>query len=163
MALNIATRKPFSGNAAPAAGTGPQRHSLRSSEPPRHESFREQTAANPSAGNELPGFSAKLDEGDVQLLCALAAMQVRYGRPEEAAGYLMALRRRDPGNLQVLRLLAQVLLRMRRHEEADRILDEIDRLGGSAFMPLWRAVVRLRLDRLVEAREWFRRFVTMRG
>ena len=98
------------------------------------------------------------------MLCALAALQLRYGKPQEAAGYLMALRRIQPRNCQVLRLLAICLMKLGRWQEAELILDELDAAspGAERSLALWRSLIRFRTGRLAEARDWFHKFIGWR-
>ena len=102
----------------------------------------------------------ELEAADVRLLCAIAATQLRYGRPEEAAGYLMGLRRLQPHDPQVLRLLALSLMKLRRWEQAAQLLDELDHAApGERLLALWRSLIGLRTGRIAEARDWFQRFI----
>jgi predicted Zn-dependent protease len=147
MALNFATRTaaPAQRNVPPAA---PQ----------------PAPAAQPVRDIAPAPVPLALEAEDFRLLCALAAMQLRYGKPQEAAGYLMALRRIQPRNAQVLRLLAIALMKLGRWQEAELILDELDSAspGGERSLPLWRSLIRFRTNRLAEAREWFHKFIGWR-
>ncbi len=109
-------------------------------------------------------FRLRLKRKISACLCALAALQLRYGKPQEAAGYLMALRRMQPRNPQVLRLLAISLMKLGRWQEAELILDELDAAspGSERSLPLWRSLIRFRTNRLAEAREWFHKFIGWR-
>jgi predicted Zn-dependent protease len=137
--------------------------------PARHNPPAEPVAVRPAlAARPAPAATAyaplSLEAEDFRLLCALAALQLRYGKPQEAAGYLMALRRMQPRNQQVLRLLAISLMKLERWPEAEQILDELDAAnpGAERALPLWRSLIRFRTNRLAEAREWFHKFIGWR-
>jgi predicted Zn-dependent protease len=144
MALTFASRPAATTNPSPAAAPQPPSRPVRETAP-----------AN---------IPLALEAEDFRLLCALAALQLRYGKPQEAAGYLMALRRMQPRNGQVLRLLAISLMKLGRWQEAELILDELDAAnpGSERSLPLWRSLIRFRTNRLAEARDWFHKFIGWR-
>jgi Flp pilus assembly protein TadD len=120
-------------------------------------------AARPVRDNAPAYVPLALEAEDFRLLCALAALQLRYGKPQEAAGYLMALRRLQPRNGQVLRLLAISLMKLGRWQEAETILDELDAASpGERSLPLWRSLIRFNTNRFAEARDWFHKFIGWR-
>ncbi|MEM7425497.1 MAG: tetratricopeptide repeat protein [Pseudomonadota bacterium] len=104
--------------------------------------------------------SMRLSSADAETLCALAAMQIRYGKPHEAVPYLLAVRKHQPGHAQAIRLLAVTLMKLNRWAEAQSMLDELDRVDPrpGPLRALYRALTEFKQARLDNARAWFTRF-----
>ncbi len=106
-----------------------------------------------------------LSQGDQQTLMALAAVQIRYGRPAEAVPYLTMIRKLNPENAEASRILALALIKLEHWDQAEIILDELDALNvngadnpTSGIMMLYRSLVSFRKNRFDEAKSWFSRF-----
>ncbi len=102
---------------------------------------------------------------DQQMLCALSAMQVRYGRSAEAIPYLMMIRKINPKNLECTRLLALAFMRLNRWQEAEAMVEELDYLqkansgnviGGLVL--LYRSLVSFKTNKIADAKSWFGKF-----
>ncbi|MEZ5792452.1 MAG: tetratricopeptide repeat protein [Nitratireductor sp.] len=129
-------------------------------------------AQSAPAGNRYPAqhsVSASRPRGlyqseDMDMARSLSALHIRYGRPHEAIPYLMVIRRERPGDVEATRLLALAFLKLERWDEADRLLAELDASanGPGRFHALWRSLILFRKNRLLEARDWFRKFVSSR-
>ena len=102
---------------------------------------------------------------DIELVCALASMQLKYGKPQEAFAYLAALRKFHPENRQVARLLVVVLMRLNRWAEADEVLRELEASGqrGGAIYLIYRSLIEFRSNRVAQARHWFNQYVLRRA
>lgn len=102
-----------------------------------------------------------LREEDCETLSALAAIQIKYGRPAEAIPYLMMLRRNNPADAEVARLLALALMKMGHWQQAEIIMDDLH--GGpttntsSSFL-LLRSIAAFKQRKLDAARTWLQRF-----
>lgn len=124
-----------------------------------------ETATN-STQNINPALKEiPLTWSDQQMLCALSAMQVRYGRSAEAIPYLMMIRKINPGNLECIRLLALAFMRLNRWQEAEAMVEELDYLqkansgnviGGLVL--LYRSLVSFKTNKIAEAKSWFGKF-----
>lgn len=115
--------------------------------------------ANPTL-QEIP-----LTWTDQQMLCALSAMQIRYGRPNEAIPYLMMIRKINPKNLECCRLLALAFMRLQRWHEADAMIAEYEYLQQSTqssamdgVIMLYRSLVAFKTNRITDAKNWFGKF-----
>lgn len=100
-----------------------------------------------------------------QMLCALSAMQIRYGRPSEAIPYLMMVRKINPKNVEAARLLALSFMRLERWQEADSMVEEYDFLQKSngtgvvdGLVLLYRSLVSFKSNRIADAKSWFGKF-----
>jgi hypothetical protein len=95
---------------------------------------------------------------DVELLCALSALQILYGRPEEAAAYLMMVREAAPENTDALRLLASSFIKLPRGQEASCLIDELEARQSkpNRISILLRAIVEFKLLRKNNALDAFR-------
>jgi len=116
-------------------------------------------AANPSL-REIP-----LTWSDQQMLCAMSAMQIRYGRPAEAIPYLMMIRKINPKNVECARLLALSFMRLERWQEAEIMVEEYDTLQKSqrtgvvdGLVLLYRSLVSYKTSKIAEAKSWFGKF-----
>ncbi len=107
-----------------------------------------------------PAGDRKLSEDDIEFLTSLAAMQVKYGQPQEAVAYLMQLRKVRPGNETVLRLLVIALMKLDCWPQAAAIIDEIDAQssGFSRIHYLLRAITKIRFSDLFGAKEQFAKY-----
>lgn len=112
------------------------------------------------AKREIP-----LSWSDQQMMCALSAMQIRYGRPAEAIPYLMMIRKINPKNLEATRLLALSFMRLQRWNEADAMVEELDYLQKSSstgvadgLILLYRSLVSFKSNRVADAKSWFGKF-----
>ena len=99
-------------------------------------------------------------------LCGLAALQIRYGKSQEAIAYLMMIRRENPTNKSAMRLLIVALMNLERWDEANQILDELgdtqnDNPILNRLSALYRSVIALRTARFADAKAWFKRFRTL--
>ena len=106
-----------------------------------------------------------LSQADQQTLMALAAVQIRYGRPAEAVPYLTMIRKLNPENAEANRILALALIKLEHWDQAEIILDELDALNASGsdnsssgIMMLYRSLVSFRKGSFEEAKSWFARF-----
>lgn len=115
--------------------------------------------ANPAL-KEIP-----LTWSDQQMLCALSAMQIRYGRANEAIAYLMMIRKINPKNVECSRLLALAFMRLNRWAEAEAMVEEYDYLqkGNSngpldGIVLLYRSLVSFKTNRIADAKAWFGKF-----
>jgi len=102
---------------------------------------------------------------DQQMLCALSAMQIRYGRANEAIPYLMMIRKINPKNVECARLLALAFMRLQRWAEAEAMVEEYDYLqkanSGKALdgiVLLYRSLVSFKTNRIADAKAWFGKF-----
>lgn len=102
---------------------------------------------------------------DQQMLCALSAMQIRYGRANEAIAYLMMIRKINPKNVECSRLLALAFMRLNRWAEAEAMVEEYDYLqkGNSngpidGIVLLYRSLVSFKTNRIADAKAWFGKF-----
>ncbi len=102
---------------------------------------------------------------DQQMLCALSAMQIRYGRAAEAIPYLMMIRKINPKNIECCRLLAVAFMRLKRWHEAEAMVEEYDHLQktnqGSALngvVLLYRSIVSFKTNKIADAKSWFGKF-----
>lgn len=148
-----ASGKTVSGPAgAPSAFAGG-----RPAQPQRNAVAAPAVTAAATADTAAARGPAALAERDIDLLASLAAMQIRYGRPEEAIAYLMGLRRMRPGNGKILRLTALALMKLGRWDEAEILLGELEEAqgGSSRVSALWRALILLKRNRFADARQWF--------
>lgn len=100
-----------------------------------------------------------------QMMCALSAMQIRYGRPAEAVPYLMMVRKINPQNVEATRLLALSFMRLGRWQEADTMVEEYDHLQKSSgsgvvngLVLLYRSLVSFKTSRISDAKAWFGKF-----
>lgn len=114
-----------------------------------------------SDAHERSAGPAILKEEDCETLTALAAVQIKYGRPQEAVPYLMMLRRNDPANPEVARLLALALMKMGHWQQAEIIMDDLH--GAPAETPspvlmLYRSIAAFKQRKLDAARDWLQRF-----
>jgi len=114
---------------------------------------------NPSL-REIP-----LSWSDQQMLCAMSAMQIRYGRPAEAIPYLMMIRKINPKNVECARLLALSFMRLGRWQEAETMVEEYDFLQKSqqtgvvdGLVLLYRSLISYKTSKIAEARSWFGKF-----
>lgn len=110
--------------------------------------------------NDIP-----LTWSDQQMLCALSAMQIRYGRPAEAIPYLMMIRKINPSNIEATRLLSLSFMRMQRWHEAEAMIEELDFLqqstsGGAVngLVLLYRSLVSYKTNKIADAKAWFGKF-----
>lgn len=117
MAIAFGTGRAVTGGGASAGamapGLIPARRQLMAGAP---------DVSQPQVAARLTGTGAAqtvFSTSDIELVCALASMQVKYGKPQEAFAYLAALRKFHPENRQVARLLVVVLMRLNRWPEAD--------------------------------------------
>ncbi|MEO0327121.1 MAG: tetratricopeptide repeat protein [Pseudomonadota bacterium] len=120
----------------------------------------------------LQSSRPKLDVAERETLLALAAVQIRYGRPAEAVPYLMMVRKTNPEDINAARLLARALMKLGRWEQADFILQEIEAHSentndeaASGFTYLYRSIIAMKVRKLSDARAWldkFRNFMTRR-
>lgn len=106
-----------------------------------------------------------LSDDDQMMLCALSAMQIRYGRPAEAISYLMMVRKVNPENTEAIRLLALTFMRLKRWNEAEVMLAELETLqeadgslASNGMIYLYKSVVSLKTRGLTEARSFFNKF-----
>ena len=104
---------------------------------------------------------------DQQMLCALSAMQVRYGRSAEAIPYLMMIRKINPRNVECSRLLALAFMRLNRWQEAEAMIEELDYLqkadSGSVLdgvVLLYRSLISFKTNKIADAKSWFNKFRT---
>ena len=102
---------------------------------------------------------------DQQMLCALSAMQIRYGRAAEAIPYLMMIRKINPKNVECSRLLALAFMRLERWTEAEAMVEEYDYLqkanSGSpldGIVLLYRSLVSFKTNKIADAKSWFGKF-----
>lgn len=102
---------------------------------------------------------------DQQILCALSAMQIRYGRAAEAIPYLMMIRKINPKNIECSRLLALAFMRLERWAEAEAMVEEYDYLQKAksgnpldGIVLLYRSLVSFKTNRLADAKAWFGKF-----
>lgn len=102
---------------------------------------------------------------DQQMLCALSAMQIRYGRSAEAIPYLMMIRKINPKNIECSRLLALAFMRLERWAEAEAMVEEYDYLQKAnsgnpldGIVLLYRSLVSFKTNRLSDAKAWFGKF-----
>lgn len=102
---------------------------------------------------------------DQQMLCALSAMQIRYGRANEAIPYLMMIRKINPKNTECARLLALAFMRLQRWAEAEAMVEEYDYLqkanSGSPLdgvVLLFRSLISFKTNRIADAKAWFGKF-----
>lgn len=100
---------------------------------------------------------------DRQLLCAMAAMQIRYGSYHEAVALLMRVNQETPSDPQCARLLATALLKLGRAEEAATVFSRADSLGSTLTEKLLLVVITMRLRGLSEARRLFSSFMNRIG
>jgi len=94
-------------------------------------------------------------------LRALSALQIRYGRPQEAVPYLALLKHEQPDDAQTSRMLALALMRLGKWKEADTLLEDTGSPANSpitGLMALYRAVVSMKLGSMEKARQWLARF-----
>lgn len=110
--------------------------------------------------NDIP-----LTWSDQQMLCALSAMQIRYGRPAEAIPYLMMIRKINPSNVESTRLLALSFMRLGRWQEAEVMVEELDYLQKSTangvvdgLVLLYRSLVSFKTNKIADAKSWFGKF-----
>ena len=114
--------------------------------------------------DRLPANSATcLSAENEETLCALAALQIRYGKPQEAIPFLMMVRRENAENREALRLLAAALIKLEKWDEAEQILRDLNLLSTTdkitlRMASLYQSIVALRTSRLEDARIWFKRF-----
>ena len=101
------------------------------------------------------------------MLCALSAMQVRYGRSAEAIPYLMMIRKINPRNVECSRLLALAFMRLNRWQEAEAMIEELDYLqkadSGSVLdgvVLLYRSLISFKTNKIADAKSWFNKFRT---
>ena len=102
-----------------------------------------------------------LSEQDCETMIALAAVQIRYGRPQEAIPYLMMIRRHDPINPEACRLLALAMMKMGNWEQAEIIMNDLHDEPGtptSRILLLYRGIVSFKQRKLDAARGWLQRF-----
>jgi len=102
---------------------------------------------------------------DQQMLCALSAMQIRYGRANEAIPYLMMIRKINPKNTECARLLALAFMRLQRWAEAEAMVEEYDYLQKAnsngpldGIVLLYRSLVSFKTNRIADAKAWFGKF-----
>jgi len=107
-----------------------------------------------------PVFAPALGSEDRRLILALAAQQIRYGHPEEAIAFLMAMRKSGPGDPQTVKLLAAALIKAAHWAEAEVILGELSALvpRSTRISALYRSLIAFHLSRLSEASAWFAKF-----
>ncbi len=126
-----------------------------------------ETAAQTQIDNTInPALSdIPLTWSDQQMLCALSAMQIRYGRPAEAIPYLMMIRKINPSNIEATRLLSLSFMRMGRWHEAEAMIEELDFLqqsssGGTVngLVLLYRSLVSYKINKIADAKAWFGKF-----
>ncbi len=134
----------------------------------KHSSIN--TAQLENTINSEPNVNPALKEipltwSDQQMLCALSAMQVRYGRSAEAIPYLMMVRKINPKNIECARLLALAFMRLNRWQEAEAMVEELDYLqkanSGSAvngLVLLYRSLVSFKTNKIADAKSWFGKF-----
>ena len=114
--------------------------------------------------DRLPSETATcLSPENEETLCALAALQIRYGKPHEAIPFLMMVRRENAENREALRLLAAALIKLEKWDEAEQILRDLNLLSTTdkitlRMASLYQSIVALRTSRLEDARIWFKRF-----
>lgn len=118
-------------------------------------------SAKQAATNTLNSKPPALGDEDCETLSALAAVQIKYGRPSEAIPYLMMLRRNNPADTEVARLLALALMKMGHWQQAEIIMDDLH--GGpatanSSALMLFRSIVAFKQRKLEAARSWLQRF-----
>lgn len=123
------------------------------------KAIQSEANANPAL-KEIP-----LTWSDQQMLCALSAMQIRYGRANEAIAYLMMIRKINPKNVECSRLLALAFMRLERWAEAEAMVEEYDYLqkGNSngpldGIVLLYRSLVSFKTNRIADAKAWFGKF-----
>lgn len=102
---------------------------------------------------------------DQQMLCALSAMQIRYGRASEAIPYLMMIRKINPKNVECSRLLALAFMRLERWAEAEAMVEEYDFLQKAnsgnpldGLVLLYRSLVSFKTNKIADAKAWFGKF-----
>lgn len=102
---------------------------------------------------------------DQQMLSALSAMQIRYGRANEAIPYLMMIRKINPKNIECARLLALAFMRLERWAEAEAMVEEYDHLQKAnsgnpldGIVLLYRSLVSFKTNRIADAKAWFGKF-----
>jgi predicted Zn-dependent protease len=146
------------GNAATAGSFSPRKQLMAAAPAVRQPHVAARLGSNASA-------QTVFSTSDIELVCALASMQVKYGKPQEAFAYLAALRRFHPENRQVSRLLVVVLMRLNRWAEADELLCELevrDQHKGAIHL-MYRSLIEFRNNRLAQARHWFNQYVLRRA
>ena len=107
------------------------------------------------------GPSPRLSEQDCETMTALAAVQIKYGRPQEAIPYLMMVRRNDPTDAEASRLLALALMKMGNWEQAEIIMNELHDIPNadtSRILLLYRSIVSFKQRNFDAARGWLQRF-----
>jgi len=123
-------------------------------------------ATNQTEANINPALKEiPLTWADQQMLCALSAMQIRYGRAAEAIPYLMMIRKINPKNVECARLLALAFMRLQRWTEAEALVEEYDYLqkanSGSPLdgvVLLYRSLVSFKTNKIADAKSWFGKF-----
>lgn len=123
-------------------------------------------AATPPKQNLNPALKdVPLSWSDQQMLCAMSAMQIRYGRPAEAIPYLMMVRKINPKNVECARLLALSFMRLERWQEAEAMVEEYDFLQKSnqtgvmdGLILLYRSLVSYKTNKFTDAKSWFGKF-----
>lgn len=127
------------------------------------------TSVNTAINNEAnvnPALKEiPLTWSDQQMLCALSAMQIRYGRSAEAIPYLMMIRKINPKNLECTRLLALAFMRLNRWREAEAMVEEFDHIQKAnsgtpvnGLVLLYRSLVAFKTNRIADAKSWFGKF-----
>lgn len=110
---------------------------------------------------EANGKPPVLRDEDCETLSALAAVQIKYGRPAEAIPYLMMLRRNNPADAEVGRLLALALMKMGHWEQAEIIMDDLHGAAApntSSSLLLFKSIAAFKQRKLEAARTWLQRF-----
>ena len=128
------------------------------------------TASVDAAIQSEPNVNPALKEiplswSDQQMLCALSAMQIRYGRSAEAIPYLMMVRKINPKNIECSRLLALAFMRLNRWQEAEAMVEEYDYLQKAnagnvidGIVLLYRSLVSFKTNKIADAKSWFGKF-----
>ena len=100
-------------------------------------------AVSPSQPSAMPVVGATLSIGDRDLMNALAAFQLRYGKPDEALAILQCTNRLWPNDPQTLRLLTQAFIAIDDYESAE--------LTDGAYQRLSRGRLPTRADLVMQA------------
>jgi hypothetical protein len=121
-------------------------------------------AQSASAGFGKHHSDPVLNTEDRDILRALAAAQIRYGRPSEAVPYLMMLRKTDEQDRESSRLLALAFMKLGHWKQAEVILETISAQSLpdqdpklNSITALYRGIVAFKQRKVIEARSWLQR------